>query len=1526
MAIRVELELIDGTFTTRMLHAGETIDQFNAAIARTHPQVARLAQQTGGLTFRAFNQADGAAKGLVATLRDFSIILGAATLAVAKLQQTLGGVVGQVVQVNAHFERMTRLLAGMSTAADPMADARNEMAQYQQLAKEIPLAQEAIIAGMVKLKAVGMGSTNTLRSVADAVSAFGGGEEAFNRTLLAITQMSGKGVIQMEELRQQLGEAVPRATELMARSMGVSYATLLKQISQGNVEAKRSLQLLLLEFNRTFGGASLRQMSTYEGQIQVLKTNFQLLAQAIGGDFNNPDSFFGTLKQQLADLNFYLSGPQAKQFAQSIGEGMKQAVIFIRQVIDTAVAWKNELLDLIKVMAVAFGAQLIGRFAVSVIAAFGQMRVAVQAFSGQWAIFMNEWRRASVAGNLVSGLMGGWQGALAGFGMRLGSLSAMLPALALGFTNLITLLPAAGMALWAVAEYFDLFGSAAKRAWEELKNLNVTSTETIKSKYAPLLEANKKELARLEKENGRIVTVGMGMGKIDNTAQIAELKKQIAEQQKLMGQAVTDAAAEDARKIASDTAQMIADRLGVMQIGYDQQMIETNKHYDEVSQRELAAGRSSITIETERQKKLREIQLASDKQKINWLTDQIKLQQRIVLNSLDPQALIVAGQRLQVYQEQLLQVQNTYAATMNLPTGIPTVAAVDDTEAKMKKAETALNDIKERASGLRIQLQGGSTAMGELLQRIANGDFGDLQNLSVQKLVDSLITAQTEVDNLRDAIDYITESQKLYDDTLTGIQDKTFAYQTEGMSELDKYIAKQQKLAQGVSPGGRMALMMLDLRNKTEDANASLSTLITGFTDRLFGTDTANKGNTVVGILDQMLQRVQGISTAIGGIQMGAGGGGMSFTGPTMSGPSIEQAVKNGILSLIGAAEGTDKGRGYNETLGYGAFTGGPVDLVNMTLREILSLQQKMLDNPANSYNSSAVGRYQITSETLKDFMGRMGLSPDMKFTPQLQDAIARAIIEATGTSADALRGRWAGLGRVSDGQIATAVDNGAMGSTGLPSGIRDSNNQIIEAKRQIEELTRALLEQGDAAVAAEIRKYGNELEDVTAKTNGLKDAEVELRRRIKDGQLNNLKTNPDDPYYAKTFETLRKLITAEEQYQKVKEARKDVDSAIEKTQKTLLEAERELKQAQNEGNRNPYAEQNAAMQKLIDQYDILIEKAKIAYGIDSAQYTAIVAEKEKITALYQQRDLQATMNFLKEKQKAYAQENISEAQRAKIQVDEQIAEIQRYVTNFKGSEAERVQVVAQAEAAIAELRKKSLAVSGGAFQQQMQQWQDLGANLSQVMANAASSLADGITSMIMGEEVSWQDLLQNSLKQLVNTGIQYMMSSMMGGKSQLAGVAGSKAGATAKSGGKGATSAPMLKTLKAMFPIAHTGGIVGRLSSGRMVNPMVFAGAPRFHSGGMIQGLGIQPGEVPIIARKGEGVFTPEQMRAMATGSNHQSTAINTNVTVNATGGEQKQNEDLAKQVAKQVENSVRGIVYKELRAQSRPGNMMGR
>lgn len=72
-----------------------------------------------------------------------------------------------------------------------------------------------------------------------------------------------------------------------------------------------------------------------------------------------------------------------------------------------------------------------------------------------------------------------------------------------------------------------------------------------------------------------------------------------------------------------------------------------------------------------------------------------------------------------------------------------------------------------------------------------------------------------------------------------------------------------------------------------------------------------------------------------------------------------------------------------------------------------------------------------------------------------------------------------------------------------------------------------------------------------------------------------------------------------------------------------------------------------------------------------------------------------------------------------------------------------------------------------------------------------------------------------------------------------------------------------------ASAPVKHGGGMVsGRGGRHRRVDPMVFAGAPRYHSGGMV---GLAPDEVPAILQTGEEVLSRNDPRNRANGGGQQ-------------------------------------------------------
>ena len=168
-------------------------------------------------------------------------------------------------------------------------------------------------------------------------------------------------------------------------------------------------------------------------------------------------------------------------------------------------------------------------------------------------------------------------------------------------------------------------------------------------------------------------------------------------------------------------------------------------------------------------------------------------------------------------------------------------------------------------------------------------------------------------------------------------------------------------------------------------------------------------------------------------------------------GEDLAAARKGGMLDLIGFAEGTDKGRGYNETLSYGAFTGGDVNLINMTLTEILELQRQMLAHPDNSYNSSAVGRYQIVSTTLEGLMKSLGLSGEELFTPAMQDRLATELLREVGRNPAALGQTWVGLQGVDNKSILDAWDGKPIDrvDAGVLAAQTEATKALAEAEKE---------------------------------------------------------------------------------------------------------------------------------------------------------------------------------------------------------------------------------------------------------------------------------------------------------------------------------------------------------------------------------------------------------------------------------------------------------------------------------------------
>lgn len=92
-------------------------------------------------------------------------------------------------------------------------------------------------------------------SVAKAAAVMGLSADNTSGVLLALQQMISKGNVQAEELRGQLGERLPGAFQIAAKSMGVTTAELGKMLENGQVLADDFLPKFAAELERSLGDA-----------------------------------------------------------------------------------------------------------------------------------------------------------------------------------------------------------------------------------------------------------------------------------------------------------------------------------------------------------------------------------------------------------------------------------------------------------------------------------------------------------------------------------------------------------------------------------------------------------------------------------------------------------------------------------------------------------------------------------------------------------------------------------------------------------------------------------------------------------------------------------------------------------------------------------------------------------------------------------------------------------------------------------------------------------------------------------------------------------------------------------------------------------------------------------------------------------------------------------------------------------------------------------------------------------------------
>ncbi len=117
-------------------------------------------------------------------------------------------------------------------------------------------------------------------AVASAMAKAGKSSAETQNALTALSQIASKGVVSMEELRGQLGEALPGALQAVASGLGVTTQDLNALVESGQVAAQDLFPALVSGLNGIYGTAPAAQ--TLSQEITNIKNSFVEMAANIG--------------------------------------------------------------------------------------------------------------------------------------------------------------------------------------------------------------------------------------------------------------------------------------------------------------------------------------------------------------------------------------------------------------------------------------------------------------------------------------------------------------------------------------------------------------------------------------------------------------------------------------------------------------------------------------------------------------------------------------------------------------------------------------------------------------------------------------------------------------------------------------------------------------------------------------------------------------------------------------------------------------------------------------------------------------------------------------------------------------------------------------------------------------------------------------------------------------------------------------------------------------------------------------------
>lgn len=264
--IQVELELVD-----------KLSENWTAVQKKLVSNLADVGSATAGAA-KSFGSLDDVFKGMLSA----NFAQQALNQAGAAIRQFAEESVSAALQME-KLDRTFRFATGSAVAG------ATELAYAREQANKLGLSFVSTAEGYVRLGVAAKGTAlegqkarDIFKAIAEASTVMGLSASETSGALLAVEQMISKGTVQSQELKLQLGNALPGAFEMAAKAMGVTTKQFNKMLDTGEVIAEDFLPKFAATMHASLGQAAIDASSSAQAAFNRFGNSVNDVKVALG--------------------------------------------------------------------------------------------------------------------------------------------------------------------------------------------------------------------------------------------------------------------------------------------------------------------------------------------------------------------------------------------------------------------------------------------------------------------------------------------------------------------------------------------------------------------------------------------------------------------------------------------------------------------------------------------------------------------------------------------------------------------------------------------------------------------------------------------------------------------------------------------------------------------------------------------------------------------------------------------------------------------------------------------------------------------------------------------------------------------------------------------------------------------------------------------------------------------------------------------------------------------------------------------